>query len=651
MIRTVWRILPMAAVLAVAAAPVLWLALFANESPNQIVRTIVIFNAIGWAMVLLSLLRSHLTEQRMRKFALRAGIFPKDAKKGDFLSILLRDISRRERALSMPHLEKRIHSREELASALEEVVSTAYELLKAESAELALYDQESGMYHSAFIKGRPFQTSAQAMLSGAVKREDFEQRSDVLIHPITFAGNILGTLRIGLSLGQYPDGSDRKVLTLLAAQAALALTNAQYTEQLLRLKSASEESLRAKTGFLANLSHELRAPLGIILNGVEVVLDGLCGTVSPEQEETLGMIKQNGEHLLDLVNDVLDYAKIESGKLQLKTEEINVQETLKDLQGVVRKQAEEKGHKLTLRGQTDMLAIACDKRHFRQILLNLLTNAIKYTPEEGSIELWCDRAPGGRIAIHVKDNGIGIAHQNHAKVFEAFERVEHSYALSQGGTGLGMPLTKKLVERNGGRIDFTSELDKGSHFWVSFQAISSAGLLHEEVKTPTDLPDGDGARVLLVTADRGDGPVLERYLQSRNFNVATASSDEQILELLGTTKIELLVFESSHLKEWIGELLEKIQGDDIVANKIPVLMLTSRAFSFDVEEFLRLGVDRCLIKPVQLIEVARTAKQLIERKYTGDIIDSEDVTSTKADEDRRLSVGARKLVGVDDLLH
>ncbi|MCI5064457.1 hybrid sensor histidine kinase/response regulator [bacterium] len=655
----------MAGALLAAALPLLWLVTKPGDSLGEgsapvlefELRVLALFNVIAWSVVLLMMMRRRLADQRLRRFILRSGILPRPAARGDLLSLLLRDLSRRERALSMPHLEKRIHSREELAGALEEVVSAAYELLEAESAELALYDQESGMYHAAFIKGRPFQISAQAMLSGAVKGEEQESRPDVLIHPITFAGNILGTLRIGLAAGRYPDASDRKVVTMLAAQAALALTNAQYTEQLLRLKSASDESLRAKTGFLANLSHELRAPLGIILNGTEVLLDGLCGSINGEQEETLQMLKGNGEHLLELVNDVLDYAKIESGKMQPRSEDLHVQELLTELTAVVRKAGEEKGHKITLRPQTESLAISCDRRHFRQIILNLLTNAIKYTPEEGDIELWCERAPGNRVAVHVEDNGIGIAPQNHAKVFEAFERVDHSYALSQGGTGLGMSLTKRLAEKNGGRIDFTSALDKGSHFWVSFPAIANASISKQESIEEDELPDGKESAVLLLSAEQGDGLVLKRYLQSRNFIVHHVRDEEEAIECFSSSSIELFLFESSYQREQMGELIQQFQRSQRKNSKLPVMLLTSRAFAFDVEEFLRQGVDRCLIKPVKLVEVARIAAALIEKKPLPEFSEDHSQETTvstseqQGEKKKSLSIGASRVIGVDDLLH
>src|SRR5262249_18421399 len=157
----------------------------------------------------------------------------------------------------------------------------------------------------------------------------------------------------------------------------------------------------------------------------------------------------------------LDYAKVESGRITPKKVVVVVNELLQDLAGVIRSQAEAKGHKVVAKPGDEALAISCDRRHLRQMLINLLTNAVKDTPNGGRIEVWAERIAGNRIKIYVKDSGVGIDEKDRYKVFTAFERIENAYSMNQVGTGLGMPLTKRLAEVNNGSIDFDSKPGEG----------------------------------------------------------------------------------------------------------------------------------------------------------------------------------------------
>lgn len=442
----------------------------ASQLPSLWVRGL---NFVAWSMVATFLLWRLETRKSLLSLARDLGIDTTRLPLERMLSRVLSEVERKNRSLSMNVLERRISSEKELSDTLEHVVELARQLLGAQSSELALYDPDTQLYHSSFVVGKPFRTSAQAMLSGAVEGRVEKSSPDVMVEPIAFAGSVLGSLRVALRSGEAPSQSDRQIMRLLALQSGLAIVNTRYTQQLIRLKAASEESIKAKTGFLANLSHELRGPLGIMLNAVELVLDGLCGSVTEEQAETLSMIRTNGEHLLELINDVLDYAKIESGKIVPHRSDILLHEILKDLCGVVRQQAEGKSHRLVYVPNDEALAISCDRRHFRQMMINLLTNAIKYTPDGGTIEVWAERIPGQKVRINVKDSGVGIEASERSKVFSAFERVENSYSLVQEGSGLGMPLTKRLAEVNGGQINFDSVPQQGSRFWLIFPSIQA----------------------------------------------------------------------------------------------------------------------------------------------------------------------------------
>ncbi|MDC0358415.1 hybrid sensor histidine kinase/response regulator, partial [Oligoflexia bacterium] len=589
--------------------------------------TIAALNFLGWFVVFAFVLwRIELTRSVgsvAKQVGIGADYLPFEA----LLSQVLREINRRNKALSLNLLEKRIASEEELSRSLERIVALAFKLLDANSAELALFDKETGMYHSSFVLGKPFRTSAQAMLSGAVENESTESSPDVIIQPIAFAGAVLGSLRVALKSGKLPSTGDRQIMGLLALQSGMAIINAQYTDQLLKMRHASEETIKAKTGFLANLSHELRGPLGIMINAVELVLDGLCGPVSEDQADTLQMIRSNGDHLLELINDVLDYAKIESGKITPNKVDILVHDIMKDITAVVRKQAEAKKHVLKFSAGEEALAIACDRRHLRQILINLLTNAIKYTPDQGMIEVWAERIPGNKIKLNVKDNGIGIENSDQYKVFSAFERIENSYSITQAGTGLGMPLTRSLAQVNGGLVDFRSEPGQGSHFWVVFPAIDAGSSIAEAAPEEEAHAKGRGELVLLVQRDDGEQKMITRYLAHVGFAVVPASSKVNALDVLRKQDVSIVIIDNN--------IVDK-PGDDVVgsiresakASSLPVILISSRAFIFDIEKYLKSGIDRCLIKPVQLKQLGIICRSLIDGSYTGDVID-ESVIETK----------------------
>lgn len=568
-------------------------------------------NFVGWILALfLFFLRVEIVSD-IQRVANEFGIDRRLYNANGLLHELLRELRRKDEVFALNVENQRIESEQELARNLEKIVSSAYRLLRAESAELALYDSESEQYHSSFVLGKPFRSSSQAMLSDAAGGDEGIPSPDVLIRPILFAGSTLGSVRVALKRGTIPKPADKEILRLVALQGGLAIINSEYTSELMRLKRSSDESVKARTGFLANLSHEIRGPLGIMINAVELVLDGLCGEISSDQLETLKMVHSNGEHLLELINDVLDFAKVESGKMIPNPQDILVDEVLRDLSQVVRAQAEAKGHKVLFRGSDEALAISCDRRHLRQMLINLLTNAIKYTPDGGTIELWAERIRGNRVRLNVTDTGVGIKAEDRPKVFSAFERIENSYSINQLGTGLGMSLTKRLAEVNGAQIDFESREGEGSHFWFVFHAVQYDAKEERIGAEPERKIKGNGDVILLVEGDEGERNMLTRYLTHLGFIVVHASSRSEALHLLREQPVRLAIFDNETLDRPDEDLLHGMR-ESAQASRLPVILLSSRGFVFDIEKYLRVGVDLCLVKPVKLAKLGIICRDLID---------------------------------------
>jgi len=581
------------------------------------VRGLLALQLVSWGIIVVLLDQRNRSKDHLLRASKRMGFKPLKGDIGVQLGELLEKTSRYHEASYNFALEKGIDEKP-LGTSLREIAELAYRELGAKAVELSLFDKGSGLWSQAIMLGSPDSVNTQGMLNDASAEGRLELISDnqgsVTVEELSFAGSLFGALRVEMEKGDQLTSEDREVLKLLAMSGAILLVDSKFTEELLVMKRLGEESLKAKTGFLANLSHEIRGPLSVILNGAELTMDGLCGPVTESQKETLRMIKDNGDHLLDLVNDVLDYAKVEAGKVSAKPVEIQVGELIKDLLTLVRSQVTVKKHKVITEEIDKKLGVLCDKRHSRQILINFLTNAIKYTPEEGTITVGAERMPGGMAKVWIKDTGVGIPLEHRSKVFGAFERVDEKYSNTQCGTGLGMPLTRKLAEVNEGTVDFESEEGEGSTFWVTLPAIE----IDETSKTKksedgqgTRVQKGDGEKILIVDHDSDTREMYGKYLGHQGFEVIQASCGRDVLKVLREDEIELAVIEND---------MPDIDGEDMVlamranpkASGVPIILLSAKAFVFDIEHFLKLGVDRCLTKPVELSELASTVRRLID---------------------------------------
>jgi signal transduction histidine kinase/ActR/RegA family two-component response regulator len=589
--------------------------IFASAQSNQMA-ILASFGCLGWLTAGMLLMRQRQIFSSVRNAIDTIGLADIEGSLTEVIETFSREYSRFHRASYS--LRSEGYSRaSNLSSNLKRIVELAYTELPAASVELSLFDEESELWSQSLLVGNPTSYYAQSLMVDSMESATREAISDIegatiVVEPLRFAGTTFGVLRIEIKRGAKLGSNDLQVLKLLAAQAGISLVNSRFTEEVLRMRQLGDETMQAKTGFLANLSHELRGPLGIILNGVELAMEGLCGEISDPLREMLRMIKGSGDHLLDLVNDVLDYAKVEAGKVKASPTDLPVRDLLEDLCAVVRTQAMAKGHDLKLDSVDSGLGVRVDKRHVRQMLINFLTNAVKYTPNGGNIVVWAEKLPDGRAKISVKDSGIGIPASQHSKVFGAFERVEDSYAQSQSGTGLGMPLTKRLAEVNDGSVGFESAPEKGSTFWLVLPSVECTEYSTEDIEDVEFSISGDGDTILLVDHNEETRSMLEQYLSKHGFSVLQATSGSQVMKLLREHRVDLAVIEND-LPDLPGEeMVAAIRGNPH-ATSMPIILLSAKAFVFDIERFLKLGVDRCLSKPVSLAEVAITSRRLIDQ--------------------------------------
>jgi signal transduction histidine kinase len=293
-----------------------------------------------------------------------------------------------------------------------------------------------------------------------------ETRSEMAV-PMIVGEKVLGILDVQSDVvGRFTE-EDTNIMTTLALQVGIALQNARLYAAQTATVAQLRELDRLKSSFLANMSHELRTPLNSILGFADVILEELDGPLTENMNNDLKLIQKNGQHLLHLINDVLDMAKIESGKMNLAIEKFNLHEIIEEVTSITSPLASEKNLALFVEPESDReVDINADRTRLRQVMINLVNNAIKFT-EKGRIAILVTRE-GDHVLIRVKDTGIGIPPEQLEAVFQEFVQVDTSTTRKVGGTGLGLPISRRLIEMHGGRLwaESSNVNGEGSSFYV-----------------------------------------------------------------------------------------------------------------------------------------------------------------------------------------
>ena len=285
----------------------------------------------------------------------------------------------------------------------------------------------------------------------------------VVAMPMLREGEPIGVITVtGAEPGAFSPGQIG-LLRTFADQAVIAVENVRLFHEIEDKSRQLETASRLKSEFLANMSHELRTPLNAVIGFSEVLLQRMFGDLNAKQDEYLKDIYASGQHLLSLINDILDLSKIEAGRMELASAPFHLASALDNAVTLVRERAGSHGVALRVEVDPGLGEFVGDERKVKQVLLNLLSNAVKFTPEGGTIGLKA-RRQAGEVEISVSDTGIGIAAEDQVTIFEEFRQVGNDETRKQEGTGLGLTLAKKFVELHGGRIRVESEPGRGSTF-------------------------------------------------------------------------------------------------------------------------------------------------------------------------------------------
>jgi PAS domain S-box-containing protein len=354
-----------------------------------------------------------------------------------------------------------------------------------------------------------------------------ETRSEVAI-PLRIGQRTVGVIDIHSNQPHAFTQDDMSVFQSLGDQVAVAIDNARSYELSQQLIKDLREVDKLKSQFLANMSHELRTPLNSIIGFSRVILKGIDGPITEMQQQDLTAIYNSGQHLLGLINDILDLARIEAGKMELNFEEVSLGEMVTSVLSTAKGLVKEKPIQLIQHIPNNMPTIRGDTMRVRQIFINLLSNASKFTDEGAiTVETMVQRSPTGKMeaVINVIDTGPGISLEDQEKLFKAFSQVDGSATRKTGGSGLGLSICANLVQLHGGRIGVHSEADRGSTFWFTLPLYN---------QPLTEIPPGKKV-ILAIDDDPQVTSLYERYLNPQGYFVLPVSdpskAKQRILEV------------------------------------------------------------------------------------------------------------------------
>lgn len=413
-----------------------------------------------------------------------------------------------------------------------------------------------------------------------------ETRAEAAI-PLRIGSRVIGAIDIQSKIANVFTDDEISVLQTLADQIAVAIDNARSFELSQQAVLEMREVDRLKSQFLANMSHELRTPLNSIIGFSRVILKGIDGPVTELMQQDLTAIYNSGQHLLGLINDILDLAKIEAGKMELAFDEVNIMDLTNSVMSTMTGLIKDKPIQMKKIIEPNLPTVRADAIRVRQVMINLLSNAAKFT-EEGEITVRVGPNLGaighGEILISVTDTGAGISKEDQEKLFLPFSQVDASPTRKTGGTGLGLSICQQLIQMHGGRIWVESEMNKGSTFYFTLP------LFRKESEA---YPDGN--RIILAIDD--DSQVIglyERYLQPQGYHVIPLTDPARAVEKIKQVKPFAITLDimMPGIDGWT--VLETLKSDPETRNT-PVIVCS---IIEDLEKGFSLGATDYLVKPI-----------------------------------------------------
>ncbi|MDZ7773526.1 MAG: ATP-binding protein [Balneolaceae bacterium] len=425
---------------------------------------------------------------------------------------------------------------------------------------------------------------------------------------------------VGIAIGRWSSHvnsywNQLYFLVFISCMLGLALTfmvrrQRKSTQALERARDEAEKAARIKSDFLAMMSHEIRTPLNAVIGMSDLIMET---ELDDEQEEYVRTIKIGGENLLSIINDVLDYSKMESGRMEIEEESFDLSELVQDVFDLFKLEAAEKDLNTAWQIAPDVPSqIVTDKVRLRQVLLNLIGNALKFT-EEGEVQLNVEncgqKGPGQCIRFAVSDTGIGISEEKQKELFQSFSQVDSSRTRSHGGTGLGLAICRSIVEMMGGEVDVDSREGEGSTFYFHIMVDAEEKprtMVNGANNTGSEMPAGEAglpvdSSILVVEDNRINQLVTQKMLEKLGYQADVASNGLEAVEAVGRKHYEL-VFMDLQMPEMDGfestaRIRSMLNGE---GNRTRIIAMTADTQPLVREKCLQSGMDDYLSKPVQM---------------------------------------------------
>jgi signal transduction histidine kinase/ligand-binding sensor domain-containing protein/DNA-binding response OmpR family regulator len=476
--------------------------------------------------------------------------------------------------------------------------------------------------------------------------------------PIPVADEIIGVLSIQSTQNENSfEEKDKNLLTTIAANVGVAIRKARLFEEVKQAnteadlaRKTAEQANAAKSAFLSTVSHELRTPLTSVLGFAKITKKRLEEKIFPITDQSdpktvktieqissnLGVVIAEGERLTTLINDVLDLAKIEAGKMEWNMEEVFLPDIVDRAIAATSALFDQKSLILEKQVEVDLPIISGDRDKLIQVVVNLLSNAVKFT-KEGNVNVRVFKRDGG-IVVGITDTGIGIAPEDHDKVFEQFKQVGDTLTDKPKGTGLGLPICKEIVERHGGTIWLESEFGKGSTFYFMLPGLKAEGQpvkhmhlegllrrLKERVEVSQPIVKNNNATILIVDDDDGIRSLLRQELGEVGYTIEEAANGKEAVSKIRTLRPDLVILDVM-MPEMNGFDVAAILKNDPLTMDIPIIILS---IVQDKSRGFRIGVDRYLTKPIDTNLLFTEIGDLLEQgksKKKVMVVDEDSVT-------------------------